>query len=487
MSAQHPTFHSLDFSPRWTVELDPSLPPSEGWGCPVHRFPVDSRFGPPVAVEAAQRDSTSFIVRFRTEGGLEWVGYFAKRNTGPMGVYACPNPRWALVIADEYAYLVDVEEPESFPVPSFNRMFYRGIDAIRVPGRELLLVWSWLRAVAIGPDGVTWDAQLHAMHEPGVGLLQLTNDQIVFRVERRDGEERVVIAPETGETLSVETLPEGSRRLKDGFTPLASERSPSIRAIELEGLPGSLIDLDFTPEGEWVAIAGSRKGKVVSFGGQEIELPRRFSFPDIRAIDEETVLIYAPRSKVDESNAIVMTAAGEVLAEFPMGDGIVDVLVSSSEFVALYFDEGVFGNVWPGWEGVSIFEPSGELRFGYKSRFGDEAVDVADAYAGCWTEEGRVLFSPYTEFPLVVLNIEDGTQEVRTTPEVLHGAQAITSIGDEVYLHAPYESKTTIWRWNQRFPPEAVAEFGSLLRGLRGGRFLGFRNREAVVLSPVGS
>jgi hypothetical protein len=483
VSAQHPIVDSLGFSPRWTVEVDPSLPPGDDWDCPVHRVPADSRLWPTVAIEAAQRASTSFVVRFRTEGGKEWVGYFAKRDGGPTGVYGCPNPRWALVIADEYAYLVDVEEPASFPDPSFNRMFHREIHAAHIPGRESLLVWSWLRAVGVGPDGVTWDAQLFAMHERGVELLQLTNDQVAFRVQRRDGEERVVIAPESGETLSVEPLPDGTVRLADSFTTLASERPPSIRTIAFAELPGSLIDLDFTPEGQWVAIAGSRRGKVISFAGREIVLPRQFSFPQIRAIEEDTALVYAARSRADESNAIVMTVTGKILAEFPMGDGIQDVLVSPAAFVALYFDEGVFGNVWPGWEGVAVFEPSGELRFGYRSRLGDQAVDVADAYAGCWTEHGSVLFTPYTEFPLVELNIEDGTQEVRTSPEPLHGAGAITSIGDEVYLHAPFQSKTTIWRWNPGSSPEAVAGFGSVLRGLRGGRLLGFRNRECVVVS----
>jgi hypothetical protein len=268
MSERRPAVVSLDFSPGWEAEVDPSLPPGEGWGCPVHRFPEDVRLGPRVAVEAAQRESTSFVVRFRTKGGREWVGYFADRGTGSMGVYACPNPRWALIIADEYAYLVDVEEPASLPDPSFNRMFHRGIDATRVPGRDLLLVWSWLRAVAIGPNGLTWDAELHAMHEPGVKLLEITDDEVVFRIQRPDGEEQVCLSLESGETLSVEPIPEGSRRLEDSFTTLAPERPPSIRTVELDGLPGSLIDIDLTPDGLWVAITGSRQGKVISFAGQ---------------------------------------------------------------------------------------------------------------------------------------------------------------------------------------------------------------------------
>jgi hypothetical protein len=108
---------------------------------------------------------------------------------------------------------------------------------------------------------------------------------------------------------------------------------------------------------------------------------------------------------------------------------------------------------------------------------------VADAYAGCWTQQGTVLFTPYTGFPLVEFDVEGGRHDVRALPEVLHGAQAITSIGDEVYVYAPYKSKTTIWRWKQGSQPEAVAETGSVLRGLRGGRFLGFRNRQLVVVS----
>ena len=474
-------FDSLGFSPDWEVDVDPPVPPDERWGCPVHRFPSDDGAAPQVAIDAARQPATSLVARFRREDGSEWVGYFATRGGGRMGVYACPKPGWALVIADEYAYLVDVGDPERPPEPSFNRMFYRGIDAARVPGRDLVLIWNWIRAVALGRDGVTWDALLFAMNEQGVDLLGLTHEEVSFRIALRDHDERIVISMDSGERLSVEPLT-GPRRLRDSFTVLTPERAPSIRTFDLD-LPGSLIDLDLTPTGGWVAILGGREGKLVSIAGRTITLPHAYRVSQIRAIDEVTVLVYSPRARSHEPNAIVLRSTGEIASEFAIGDGIQDVLASPSALVALYFDEGIFGGVWPSWEGVAVFEPTGELRFGYGSQFGSDAVGVGDAYAGCWTDRGTVQFMPYMDFPLVELDLERRTQEIAPTPEVLHGAHALTSVGGEIFVHSPYDSQSTIWRWLPSEEPQPIGDFGPVLRGLRGGRFLAFRDREYAVIS----
>jgi hypothetical protein len=474
-------FDSLGFSPDWDVDVDPPIPSDGHWGCPVHRFPSDDGAAPQVAIDAARQPERSFVVRFRRADGTEWVGYFAQRGAGRMCVYACPNPGWALVIADEYAYLVDVGEPERPPEPSFNRMFYRRIAAARVPGRDLVLVWDWIRAVAIGSNGIVWDAMLLSMNEQGVDLLGLSHEDVSFRVVLRDHEERVVISIDSGETLSVEPLT-GPTRLRDSFTALESGRAPSIRSVDLD-LPGSLIDLDVTPAGGWVAITGSRDGKLVYIGGRSLPLPRPYRSPHIRTIDEGTVLVYSPHGRPNEPNAIVLRSTGEIASEFAIGDAIQDVLASPSALVVLYFDEGIFGGVWPSWEGVAVFAPGGELRFGYREHFGDDAVQVDDAQAGGWTDRGTALFMPYMDFQLVELDLERRTQELAPTPEVLHGANALTSAGDEIFVHGPYRSESTIWRWTPGEEPEPIGDFGPVLRGLRGGRFLAFRDREYVVIS----
>jgi hypothetical protein len=252
----------------------------------------------------------------------------------------------------------------------------------------------------------------------------------------------------------------------------------------LNGLPDSLYDLDITPSGQWIGVTEFGERQSLSFSGKIVALPEAIRFPQIAAIDDETALVVNSRAW-QEKNAWIITASGEVKANFFAGDAIQDVLASKSFLVITYFDESALTS--PGIEGngVTTFDVNGNFLFGYRDLFEDAAVDIADCYAACWTEENRILFFPYTDFPLVSFDLESKTQIVWETPDVVVGSGAITSLGDKVYFHSPYNDEPGIYEW--RIGSESAKRIGSYsgdLRGLPKGQFLEVGKADYTIVSP---
>jgi len=252
----------------------------------------------------------------------------------------------------------------------------------------------------------------------------------------------------------------------------------------LAGLPGPLADLDLTQSGNWIGVTEVGQKQSLSFGGKTVRVPVPCQFPKIAAIDDETVLLVNSRAWT-ERNAWIIASSGDVKAQFSAGDAIQNALASTTFIVVTYFDESALTSPGVEGNGVAIFDASGNFVFGYRESFKEKAVDISDCYAACWAEENRLLFLPYTEFPLVSLDLERKTQKVWETPALVAGSGAITALDDIVYFHRPYGDEEGIYEW--RIGSESANRLGSYsghLRALRNGRFLATDKVGYVVLSP---
>jgi hypothetical protein len=261
----------------------------------------------------------------------------------------------------------------------------------------------------------------------------------------------------------------------------------------LDDLPDDLSDLDLAPSGQWVGVTKFGGGQSLSFGSTVVTLPEPIRFPHVAAVDDETAFVVDSRAQ-RRKNAWIITSSGDVRANFFAGDAIQNILASDSRLVITYFDEsactspGVEGN------GVAVFDLDGNYRFGYREVFGEEAVGIADCYGACWAEDNRVLFFPYTDFPLVSFDLENKSQEIWETPGELAGSHGLTSNGRTVYFHSPYEDEQGIYEWQigsgaaRRIGEHSgylVGVHARQLRGLRGGRFLAVEKAGYTVISPT--
>jgi hypothetical protein len=260
----------------------------------------------------------------------------------------------------------------------------------------------------------------------------------------------------------------------------------------LGNLPGDLYDLDIAPSGQWIGVTEFGESQSLSFAGKTVALPEQIRFPKVAAIDDETALVVNSRAYQDK-NAWIITSAGEIKANFFAGDAIQSILASERFLVVTYFDESALTSLGIEGNGVTVFDLDGNFGFGYKEVFGEEAVDIADCYCACWAEENRMLFFPYTDFPLVSFDLESKTQEVWETPGEVVGSNGLTMIGRTVYFHSPYNDEQGIYEWQIGDDVAALIgkHAGSLadanaghLRGLRRGRFLAVEKTGYTILSP---
>ncbi|WP_432866724.1 hypothetical protein [Microbispora rosea] len=147
------------------------------------------------------------------------------------------------------------------------------------------------------------------------------------------------------------------------------------------------------------------------------------------------------RNGAAESNAAIYDAAGELLREGVLGDGIADVQTTpSGEIWVSYFDEGVYGNFgWGEAEGPAPIGSPGLIRFRsdldvawrypYDSTFGA----ISDCYAlNVVGEEAWAYY--YTDFPIVRI----GTDAVAGWSTEVHGAHALVVADDRAVLVGGY-------------------------------------------------
>ncbi|MGI9036566.1 MAG: hypothetical protein ACR2GD_11075, partial [Pyrinomonadaceae bacterium] len=161
-------------------------------------------------------------------------------------------------------------------------------------------------------------------------------------------------------------------------------------------------------------------------------------------------------------------SAGELKTDFSTNNAVENVVITKDFIVVTYFDESAcYG------EGIEVYDFEGKKLFGYGELFGKESVDISDCYAAALVKENQIIFCPYTEFPLVLFDIEAKTQQVWETPDIAHGFSAITKLDHKIYFHHSYTDKFGIYEW-QIGSKEArkIGEYSNyFVRGLPEGRF----------------
>jgi hypothetical protein len=235
--------------------------------------------------------------------------------------------------------------------------------------------------------------------------------------------------------------------------------------IELNG--EVLVDIDVLTDNSYIAITD--KGRVV-FPFHTIEIQQSFKFPVIRQLTDNSFLIADSRTDKTD-NSFIYDLNGNVLRQFYAGDGIQDIEVLQGKIIITYFDEGVYGADGPNNEGLVVFDFDGKILSKYNEKHGDQII--SDCYCICRHGANRVLFLPYTDFPLIELNLDTGDEKKYEIPEQLKGSTGLTSTGDNIIFHSPYEDKTGIYKWRTGDKTaERIGEYYEGLRGLKNGRFI---------------
>jgi len=241
----------------------------------------------------------------------------------------------------------------------------------------------------------------------------------------------------------------------------------TVRRIEQNN--SKCFDIDAQNEFDFVAVAEGRK-IICSAFETHIEIERQFYC--VRQLNKEKFLLVDKRTNGREYNAWVIDNKGQVINAFMAGDGIEDIVIQTNKIVISYFDEGIFGYIQPGEQGLVVFDFNGNILFKYHDSYG-HIVDIAHCYSMCPKGKKTVLFSVYDEFPLIELNLDTYSQTIHKPPEKLNGSSSITSSGSDIFFHAPYLDKRGIYKWSiGNENTEKVGEYTPYLRGLSKGRFL---------------
>lgn len=257
-------------------------------------------------------------------------------------------------------------------------------------------------------------------------------------------------------------------------------------SYETGSILNSFADLDITPSGAWVGVTNfSDDDQSVYFGSRKIRLPEKVRFPFIRSIDKETVLIVNARGR-NQNNAWIIAASGEAKANFPVDDAIEDVIITKDFIVVTQFDKAAIGG-----DGVCVYDLQGNRLFNYHEVFGAESVNIYDCYAAALDEENRIIFCPYTEFPMVVFDIEAKSQQIWEIPEAVRGFYAITKRDNKFYFHRRYRLELEgydfgIYEWQvESKDARKIGEYANhFTRGLPGGKFFA-RNESGYAIINV--
>jgi hypothetical protein len=229
-----------------------------------------------------------------------------------------------------------------------------------------------------------------------------------------------------------------------------------------------LVDVDPSRNGFYIGITD--KGNVV-VPFDRIEITQSFEFPIIRQLNDNLFLIADSRTSNQTDNCFIYDLKGNVHGQFFAGDGIEDIEILREKIIVTYFDEGVYGADGPNNEGLVIFDFKGEILLKYNEKHGDQVI--SDCYCICKHGTNRILFLPYTDFPLIELNIDTGEEIKYEIPDELKGSSGLTSTADSVIFHSPYEDKRGLYKWktgNEKV--EKIGEYSEGLRGLKNGKFM---------------
>lgn len=242
----------------------------------------------------------------------------------------------------------------------------------------------------------------------------------------------------------------------------------TIHIERLTEIPIDLTEVALVTDGAWIGVRGDADARELVFGGRVVRTSIACAHPMICALDAQTAVLVDARVARQRPNAWVVRDDGERLAEFNVGDAVQQVIAVGGRLLVTHFDES--------WgaprHGALVFSATGTLLFDYRWDVSDP-VDLVDCYAAV-ASANLFLLLAYPDFPLVEVDLRSRSQRVWPTPDVVHGAAAISPDGDTVFFHQPYRDGSGVYVW-ERGASEAhrVAGFEPPLVGLPGGWFFG--------------
>lgn len=237
----------------------------------------------------------------------------------------------------------------------------------------------------------------------------------------------------------------------------------------LSDVPRGLDAIDVMSDGSWIGVGGSRSAREVWFGGHAVvSTALECHFPLLCALDRETAVLVDARTQAGRANAWVLRADGTQTAEFSVGDAVESLACVGGRLIVTHFDES-FGNHL---HGMLVFDRHGELQLHYGRDIAG-ACDIVDCYAVGQAGGNSVLLLIYPCFPVAEVDLGRRTQRVWPAPRAVHGAAAISAVGQTIFFHGSYTDRAAVHVW-RRGAEEAVrvGSFEVPLRGLAAGWFL---------------
>jgi hypothetical protein len=251
-----------------------------------------------------------------------------------------------------------------------------------------------------------------------------------------------------------------------------------IKNVKLELTGKNLIGFDFKSEKEYLGVT---KFNEIITPFQNFELNIDFKFPIIRILNKEQFLLINTRTENDKENCFVYNNEGRLMNKFNIGVGIADIIILKNKIIVSYFDEGVLGNDGPNNNGLSIFNLSGKLIFGYNEKQGQ--LIIVDCYCISELDNQRILFLAYPDFNLIELDLANYKETVYEIPLNLIGSNAMTTFKNKIYFHSPYKDKEGIYEWEiGKEITNKIGNYKGNLRGIQNGKFLCFKNKEYTII-----
>jgi hypothetical protein len=223
-------------------------------------------------------------------------------------------------------------------------------------------------------------------------------------------------------------------------------------------------------------------------GGALVRLPAPLYGCRVRLLERDAALVWGSvQPPGGEPNAWIVNADGSARRTFASVHYAADVLCTDNFIVATFYDEMIdSGGPIPA-EGVAVFDREGTFLWGWNGTI-REAASIGDCDAAVRLGGDLVgVFASY-EFPLVVLDLISRRPVTvhQPTPDVLHGAHAISMRDGLWYFVTPYQAKEAILSWRpQRGRPEIQGDMSTRYRcrGLPGGRFINVNEQGAEIMT----
>lgn len=228
-----------------------------------------------------------------------------------------------------------------------------------------------------------------------------------------------------------------------------------------------LIDCDWNDKYGLLLIIKNNRKFIIQAGENYINLTFKINcdYPLIRWIDYNLFLIADARNDGNRENLYILSTDGIKQNSFNCGDGIEDIVVSNDGIWISYFDEGVFGS-GISTEGLVLFNHDGTPLFKYHNDLLNMPY-IDDCYAMCNGKAHSVWIFPYSDFPLVNVNLLTKSIQSYKVPKKLHGSHAICIRGKFGYFYDRYNSNGELYCWEiGSKQPQLIGKLSGRTRGL---------------------